>query len=308
MEFGFFIFIKLMALFSLIGLGFISHKFLDIDRISVARLVFYILSPIVFFNAVGKLELNLSIIILPIMIASFGSIIAISSFMISKKHCDNVTRATFSFISANSNVGYFLLPIVWEFFDDVAAGIFVVMVLGNSIYESTTGFFIASRGKFSIYESFIKIAKLPSLYAMIFGFIVSGVEQFSVPEMFSDVFSNIQGAYATLGMMMIGFGLADIKDFKLDFKFISATFVVKFIFWPLLALAFVSIDKTLLHTYDPIVHKMLILFSAAPLAANNIIISTVLNLHPEKVAASVVLSTVFALFYVPIMIAIFNLA
>lgn len=308
MAFGFFIFVKLMALFSLIGLGFIAHKVLDIDRISIAKLVFYILAPLVFFNSVGKLELDLSIIVLPLLIASFSSILAIASFYISKNYCNGVTRATFSFISANSNVGYFLLPIVWEFFDDVAAGTFVVMVLGNSIYESTTGFFIASRGKFSIYESFIKIAKLPSLYAMIFGFIISGVEQFSVPKMFNDVFANIQGAYATLGMMMIGFGLADIKDFKLDFKFISATFVVKFLFWPLLALTFVTIDKTLLHAYDPVMHKMLILFSTAPLAAHNIIIATVLNLQPEKVAASVVLSTVFALFYVPIMIAIFNLA
>lgn len=307
MEFGFFIFIKLIALFSLIGLGFIAHRFLDIDRVSIAKLVFYVISPIVFFHSIGKLNLNLSIVILPIITAAISSVVAILIFYLAKNRCDESTRAIFSFISANSNVGYFLLPIVWEIFDDVAAGIFIVMVLGNNIYENTVGFFIASRGKFSVYESFMKIVKLPSLYAMILGFIISGVEHFSIPEMFNEIFLNMRGAYATLGMMMIGFGIADIKDFKLDFKFIGASFIVKFLLWPLLALGFILIDKTFIHAYDPIMHKMLILFSAAPLAANNIIIATVLNLHPEKVAASVVLSTIFALFYVPIMITIFGL-
>ena len=289
MEFGFFIFIKLVALFSLIGLGFLAHRFLDIDRVSIAKLVFYIISPMVFFHAVGKLQLNLSIILLPLITAAISSILAIFIFYISRNRYDDSTRAIFSFISSNSNVGYFLLPIVWEFFDDMAAGIFVVMVLGNNIYENTIGFFIASMGKFSIKESCLKILKLPSLYAMILGFIISGVEHFSIPEMFNDMFVNMRGAYATLGMMMIGFGIADIKSFQLDFKFIGASFIVKFLLWPLLALVFTSIDKTLIHAYDPIMHKMLILFSAAPLAANNIIIATVLNLHPDKVAASVVL-------------------
>ena len=102
--------------------------------------------------------------------------------------------------------------------------------------------------------------------------------------------------------------IADIKKYRLDFKFIGASLIIKFLLWPLLALAFIAIDKIFIHAYDPVVYKMLILFSAAPLAANNIVIATVLDLHPEKVAASVVLSTIFALFYVPLIIMVFELA
>ena len=143
---------------------------------------------------------------------------------------------------------------------------------------------------------------------MILGFTISLVDSFSIPEMFDDMLLNVRGAYATLGMMMIGIGLADIKEYKLDFKFIGASLIIKFLLWPLVALAFIALDKIFFHAYDPVVYKMLILFSAAPLAANNIVIATVLDLHPEKVAASVVLSTVFALFYVPLIIMIFELA
>ena len=245
---------------------------------------------------------------LPLVIAIIASSLSIFIFYISKNYFDESSRAIFSFISSNSNAGYFLLPIVWELFDDVAAGIFIVMVMGNSLYENTVGFFLAARGKSNIKESFLKVAKLPSLYAMLFGFIVSIVDQFSIPVIFDDMLLSVRGAYATLGMMIIGFGLADIVHYKLDFKFITSSFIVKFLLWPFLALLFVTIDREFLDLYDPVVHKMLILFSVAPLAANNMIVATILNLHPEKVAASVFLSTIFALLYVPIVIAVFGLA
>ena len=308
MEFSIFIFIKLIVLFSLVGLGFIARRYVKIDRISIAKLVLYIIAPIVFFNAIGKIKPELSLFLLPLITALISSIIAFSVFYAVKYRFDDSNRAILAFASSNSNVGYFLLPIVWEIFDEVSAGIFVVMVIGNNIYENTVGFFIASRGQFSAKESLMKIIKLPTLYAMILGSTISLVDQLSIPEIFNDMLLSVRGAYSTLGMMMIGIGLADIKKYRLDFKFIGASLIIKFLLWPLLALAFIAIDKIFIHAYDPVVYKMLILFSAAPLAANNIVIATVLDLHPEKVATSVVLSTIFALLYVPLIIMIFELA
>ncbi|MGB4191778.1 MAG: AEC family transporter [Rickettsiales bacterium] len=307
MEFAVFIFLKLIALFSFVVLGFVSRRFIGIDRLAISQLVFYIISPIVFFQAIAKLNPEVEIFVLPLVTASISSILAILIFLSTKGFVKDTTRAIFSFISTNSNVGYFLLPIVWELFDDVAAGIFVVMVIGNNIYENTVGFFIAARGKFSLKESLLKLLKLPAFYAMIFGFTFSVVDCLSIPAMFNDAILSVKGAYSTLGMMIIGFGLADIKNFKLDFSFIISSFIVKFLFWPGLTLGFIYLDQNVIHFFDPIVYKMLILFSVAPLAANNIVIATVLELHPEKVAASVFLSTIFAIFYVPLVIALFKL-
>ena len=307
MEIFFFIFKKLFALFCLIGIGFIARRFLGIERDSIAKLIFYILVPIVFFNAVGKLSPDLNLFLLPLITALISGIVAVTVFYISKSFFDSSHRAILSFASANANVGYFLLPIIWEIFDAEAAGVFVIMVLGNVLYENTIGFFIASRGHYSARESLHNILKLPVLYALILGFIVCIVDKFSIPEMFNEVFNNMRGAYATLGMMIIGFGIADIKNYKLDIKFISSCLVVKFLFWPLLTLLFVGMDKYFFHLYDLTIHKMLIIFSVAPLAANNVVIATILNLHPDKVAAAVIISTIFALFYVPIVMVLFGL-
>jgi malate permease and related proteins len=301
------VFIKLLALFCLIGMGFLARRVLDIDRTSIAKLLFYVLAPLVFFSAIGKLKPDISLFILPLITALISSSVAYFVLTTSKSHFDGSTGAILAFSSANSNVGYFLLPIVWEIFNEKAAGIFVIMVLGNTLYENTIGFFIASRGHFTVKESIYKVIKLPVIYAIALGFIISVSKELYIPQMFDDMLLNVRGAYATLGMMMIGFGLADIKDYKLDLKFIGASFIVKFLIWPIFALALVMIDKYLTHMYDPVVHNMLILFSTAPLAANNIIISTVLDSHPERVASAVLASTIFALFYIPLIIVVFGL-
>jgi len=74
----------------------------------------------------------------------------------------------------------------------------------------------------------------------------------------------------------------------------------------MVALVFIVIDKLIVNAFDSSVYELLLLFSIAPLAANNIVISTMLNIHPEKIAASVVASTLFAVFYIPIVMSIFS--
>ena len=297
---------KLFALSCIAGLGFIARKHLDIDKNSIAKIIFYLLVPLTFFSSIAKLKPEASLLLLPLITAAISSFIALATFYISKRHFDNATSAIFSFSCANSNVGYFLLPLVWEIFPAEIAGIFVIMVLGNVIYENTIGFFIAYQGQFSAKESMLKIVKLPAIYAVILGFIVSFSNDLSIPVIFNEPLNNIRGAYSSLGMMMIGMGLADIKHLQLDFKFISVSLVMKFLAWPLVALIFIVIDKLLIGAFDSDVYKMLLLFSIAPLAANNIVVSTMLNIHPDKVAASVVLSTFFAIFYIPLVMGIFS--
>lgn len=293
---------KMMALFFVIVLGFIAKKVVEVDRNSIAKLLFYIIVPLVFFHSTANLDVDVELLILPLITASISSILGYLIFYFSKGYVEDKTRAVFSFASVNSNVGYFLLPVVWGVFDQTAAGIFVLMVLGNVLYENTIGFFICYQGHYSAKESFLKILKLPAIYGIILGLIFSYSQNIKIPQMFDDIFLNIRGAYSVLGMMMIGIGVADIKAFSFDLRFIGLSFVVKFVLWPLFSLFLVFLDKVFFNLYDATTYKMLILFSVAPLAANNIVIASVLDLYPDKVSTAVVASTLFAVFYIPIIL------
>jgi predicted permease len=46
-------------------------------------------------------------------------------------------------------------------------------MFGITLYENTVGFFIVARGRNSIQKSFLKVVKLPTLYAFIAGVLVN---------------------------------------------------------------------------------------------------------------------------------------
>lgn len=308
MALGILVLMKLISLFTLVILGFVASRYIGIDKESIAKLLFYVLAPIIFFTAIAKLEPNFSIFFLPIIITFVSGTLASLVFTFAKRFDSPEKSAILAFSSVNANVGYFILPVIWELFSERAVGIFIVMMLGNSIYESTIGYYIASRGQLSPQESLQKLLKLPSIYAMLLGIIFSITPFLSIPVIFDDMISNMRGAYTTLGMMIIGFGLADIKSFKLDLKFISYCFTIKFVLLPIFILFLISLDKIFFNIYDSSIYKMLILFSIAPMAANNIVISGLLNLYPEKISAAVVASTIFAIFYIPLIIGVFGIS
>jgi predicted permease len=75
--------------------------------------------------------------------------------------------------------------------------------------------------------------------------------------------------------------------------------------WPVCVAGIILIDTQFLHLYNDIIHKILLLISITPLAANMVVFATQLKTHPEKASFAVLLSTLFALFYIPLMVTIF---
>ena len=105
--------------------------------------------------------------------------------------------------------------------------------------------------------------------------------------------------------MIIGLGLADIKKFTFDFKFVGMSFFASFILWPLVALTLILIDNYTFHIYDANLRRIIMLLSILPVATNVVPYTTILKTQSEKVALVVFLSTLFALFYIPLLTAVF---
>lgn len=65
------------------------------------------------------------------------------------------------------------------------------------------------------------------------------------------------------------------------------------------------VDTTYLHFCTPLMHQVMFLLSIVPLAANTVALATELKAEPEKAATSVFFSTLFVLFYIPVMTMLF---
>ncbi|MCL5091040.1 MAG: AEC family transporter, partial [Patescibacteria group bacterium] len=122
---------------------------------------------------------------------------------------------------------------------------------------------------------------------------------------YADFASLFRGAYTILGMMLIGLGLASISSYKFDFKFLTVAFLAKFIVWPIMILVIISLDKAFFGFFTEQIHKVMLLMSVVPLAANTVAYATELDAHPDKASFAVLVSTIVALFYIPLISMLF---
>ncbi|MBP9616240.1 MAG: AEC family transporter [Aliarcobacter sp.] len=306
MSLFFILLLKIFPLYVNIILGYFSTKLLDVKRESIASILIYILGPIVVFSATLSVKIDMSILFLPVFFYIFCSAIAFISLYIFGKSWNDPSGNILAFSAGTGNTGYFGIPLAIIFFPPYLADIYIFTVLASLLYESTTGFYVTAKGNFTVKESLNKMLKLPILYAFILGVILNllGV---GIPTEISSYTAQFKGAYGILGMMMLGMGLVGLqKGSDLDVKFISITFIFKFIFWPLAILGVIYLDREFYMFLNEDLYKVMFLFSIVPLAGNTVTLAVLLNAKPEKASFTVLLSTIVSVVYIPIVLALYG--
>jgi predicted permease len=176
-------------------------------------------------------------------------------------------------------------------------------MLGTTLFENSVGFYLAARGRYSIKDALWRVLKLPSVYAFLAA-VVLNLAGIGIPDIFVPLFDNLRGAYSILGMMIIGMGITSFRGLVGNPRFTALAFFGKFVIWPLVAIVFWWVDSALLGIYEPAVHQAIFLISITPIAANTVVIATLLDASPRQAAGTTLLSTLFALGFIPVMIAL----
>jgi predicted permease len=304
MSFAFTFAIKLLPLYCNILLGYIAGKKLQANQETISKLMFYLISPLIIFNGVLHTKLSGSILTLPLLTFVISCSLCVIFYRFSRKIWKDSSKNIMAFSAGSGATGYFGLPVAMIIFDQQTQGIYIMALLGVTLYDNSLGYYISVKGSYTPMECLIKVFRLPTLYAFLLGLVVN-IFQFSMPEVYSEFITPIKGVYVVLGMMIIGIGLAGLTQLKLDFKFVGMTFLAKFLVWPLLVFLVIAIDQAFFGLYEPVSHQVLILISIVPLAINTVIMASLMKCQPERVAVTVLLSTLFALFYVPFMTTFF---
>lgn len=296
------IFLKILPLYLSIFLGYICTKYLHVDKQSIAKMLMYIFSTIVIFKSVISIKIDEKILILPIFFYILSSITAIFVLKLFQKKLNQANILAFS--CGTGNTGYFGIPLAIIFFPSDLVDVFIFMLLASFLYESTTGFYVVAKGNLSTKQALRKILRFPPIYAFIFGLIFNlfGIK---IPHLYIEYLDGFKHAYAILGMMMIGFGLQKLKG-NINIRFLSISFFAKFIYLPLIVLIFIYLDKHYFYFLDENLYKLAFIFSIVPLAGNSVTYAVLFNQNPQSISFSVFLSTIFSLFYLPLMLFLYG--
>lgn len=290
---------NLVPLYILIAAGFVGGKYLRLDRHTLAGMAVYMFTPVVVFGFISDLKLKPEYAALPVIAYAISAIVGFGFLWIGRRIYPDNRANLLAMLASMGNTGYFGLPVALLLFDKNHVGIYMFMLLGITGFEATIGYYIASRGKFDVRASLLKLATFPSIYAMTAGLLVN-VSGIHLPDLFYTYWTYFKGAYVITGMMLIGTALSAIRDFRPAPLFLLLSFAGKFLAWPLVTLLFVQVDAQWLHLFMPDIYRLLYLLALVPFAANIAAYSAQMDMRPEKAATTILLGTIFALFYIPL--------
>lgn len=294
---------KLLPLYITVGLGWIAGRFLQASGSHIAGMMLYIVTPSVVFSGVMNAPLSASVILLPFVVFGFCTAIGLTHLVIARGWLNNASANIIPLSVGTGNTGYFGIPVALLLFGEQGLSMYIVCLLGTTLYENSLGFYLAARGRFGIRDCLIKVARLPSIYAFCLAVLLN-LSEMSIPSALVPLFDNLRGAYSILGMMIIGISILSFRGLAGDLRFTALAFFGKFVSWPLLALTFWWIDSQWLQIYGLAVYQAVFLISITPIAANTVVIATLLDTEPQQAAGTTLLSTVFALAYIPLMVSL----
>lgn len=289
------IFIRVSFLIFIAVLGWVGGTVLKINSRDISSLLIYIVAPFVIFISVVQSPADFSYFGYSLGALLTASVFASAAYLLGKFVWKDARANLFGFAGGTGNTGYFGLPMVFALFDEMQLAVAVFIIIGMTAYEFTVGYFISAKGVMNTRESLLRILKIPVIYAALAGILFKrlGIEP---SEILISGLANFKGAYSVLGMMVIGLTLASFRGIKLDKVFLGLALFWKHIVYPVVGISIFYFLVPVPAESFPVIVLML----ATPMAANTVVISVHLGMHPEKAAAAVMFSTVCAAITVPL--------
>lgn len=290
---------KILPLYLFITLGFVAGKRLQIDKESIAKLLIYVIVPIIIFHGAFSADPTVGLFMVPVTFFILASAICLVTFKIAKHFWSDATPNLLAFGAGTGNTGYFGIPVAVALFGEQSLSFVVFATLGMVLYENTVGFYVTARGHHTPREAIQKILRLPTIYAFLAGLLLHAFFTSTSP-VYLDTITLFRGAYSTLGMMLIGLALAQVSIKQIDWRFTTVSLLIKFLAWPALMLGVLWLDGLTLQLFSNEVRAVMLLMTLTPQAVNTISYATVLRTHPEKAAVCVAASTLLALVTIPL--------
>ncbi|SFM70580.1 AEC family transporter [Marinobacter zhejiangensis] len=295
---------KLFPLYITVAMGWFAGRYLEASGRHIAGIMMYMITPSVIFAGVMSAPLSTGVVLLPLLTFCLCTVIALVHRALAQRWVGDDSASVIPLATATGNTGYFGIPVALLLFGEEGLSLYIVAMLGTTLFESSVGFYLAARGREGVKDSLKRVVKLPAVYAFALAVLLNlaGVQ---ISDVFQPLFDNLRGAYSVFGMMIIGMSIVSFSGLAGNWRFTGLAFFGKFVSWPLMALSLAWLDSQFFHLYSLQVHQAIFLISITPIAANTVVIATLLDTAPRQVAGTALLTTVFALAYIPVMVALF---
>ncbi len=303
--------VKLIPLYVLVAIGFALGRLMGVKSAEIGKLVLYVLSPAVVFKGFYTARLDGAMLALPFAVMGLACLAALAARPLARRLWSDGRDSIATFTAATGNTGFFGIPACLALIGPDSLAYVVLVSFGFTAYENSLGFFMVARSQATWRGALGRMARYPGLHACWLGVVINlWMNQWGggpLPDFIPRTVDMLAGGFSAIGMMIVGLGLAGIARLRVDVGFCLFTFAWKFLFWPMVAMAFIWLDRGFLHSLSPMAHQVLLVESLVPMAAVTVVHAALRGIHPDHAAMAVAISTVLALVWLPMMFSIIGL-
>ncbi|MFZ5944545.1 MAG: AEC family transporter [Bacillota bacterium] len=270
--------------------GFIVQKKFRLDLKTVSTVGLYVFLPALVFKTIYQAQWNINYFYIGIYLLLLVHALIVLNLIINKllKYKGEESSALL-LSSAFMNNGNFGLPIALLALGQKAFEYSLVIMIIHTILMSTTGIFIAARGKASFKAAVNKVLRNPIIHSVYLPILW---KYFNIPfpdSMVTMVDLLAQGALPLI-MITLSMQLAEIKIQKFEAIKIPLALILRLVISPLivwLVLYFINLE--------PLLEKVMILQAAMPTAAIITLYALEYDVLPDFVSSVTFLSTIISM-------------
>ncbi len=198
-----------------IALGFVAHKYLNVEAHAISKLTFYVMGPALAFSSLSRHSLSgteaASIAAAVLLLALL--LWAIADPTSKLLHMDQKATASFVMGILFMNTGNYGLPVAFLAFGQPGLERAVVAFVAQAVLINTLGIFIASRSNHRGTQGLVAVFRVPMIYAALAGVTIS-LFHLQVPAPVAAAADMVgQGAIPTL-LLILGIQLGQTVAIK----------------------------------------------------------------------------------------------
>lgn len=267
--------------------GYAAGKKLALDKRTVSKLCFYVLTPALTFNSLSTSEVDLSAtwrlslicVVLPLLLTLlFSQVFRLAGF-------ERTTSRGLLLATIFSNSGNYGLPISLFAFGQEGMDFATVYFVIQGIVLATYGVYVAASTRMDAKSALMAVVKMPTVYAALLGLIVK-LNGIQVPQVIARPVSLLAGGGIGVFLFLLGLQLVGTKGDSSLWKPVSLTVILR-----LLAAPCAAAVAGRLIGLSGLPWKILILQSAMPPAVNSTILAHEFDAKPDLVSFATLVGT-----------------
>ncbi len=227
---------NILPILLLSGAGFVLGRTMKLDSRPLARIIFYIFSPVLVFNLITSSQLSIEKILL---MMGFAAVVMLASaavaFLAGKLLRLERTALTVAVLtSLLANNGNYGMPVISFAFGQDALAYASIYFVTSTLFVYTFGVLLASLGHLDLKASLRNLLKVPAIYAIILAmvFVRTG---WSLPEPLERTVSLAAGAAVPSMLVLLGLELQK-AEWTRNLRALSVPVFTRLVIGPIIGL------------------------------------------------------------------------